>query len=364
MSLVKVNTDVSDNTGEVSLNSVIQKNKLYLTTPFKRTMIYTHSDEAVWGPLYNYSKYDLFCLKRNLEPIFSSLKLTFQIKSFQIDDVMNVCILPVKDGNFIEMDDSTRNKLQQEVDFVTNELHDIVLLYDPSINDKLFPTNWVLNVFPYLTVDTKYNPKYLNARLYIQIADNIDYDRIYEDQYNLIVNQLSDLYTHGAISCDNYFAKKWDLISYKQNLYIPTWKDERITLDTSLFLLNLNNNKFCVLNIYPDALLRHVIVKSINIKIVFNTKNNSILVYPNNINDIYDLLKVIELYKQNTVKYSIINKSIANITKFKEYCIKVKNVYPNSDCLYYNISNNNYPFLFSAVIYDVDTSMDQKLIDL
>lgn len=337
--------------------------KTYLTTRFYKTIPYVYSDSEVWGAQYNYNNYDIFCLTKNLEPIFSSIGLTFETKSIHILDKMVMCVIPYKDTNLIEMDSSTQNRLQEEVNYVSSELYHLTLLYDPTDDDENFPKEWIINVFPYLSIDSKYNPKFLNGKLYVSLNELDSFNIIYEQAYDELTIQLADFYINGIISCSLEFAKKWDLIEFRSNLYIPKWNDNRITDDRANFLIKICNTKIINIQTLPDLLLKHFLTSRISkdIKLFFNADNGNINFKPNNIQDLHTIIDLIDEYKNTNIKYTIYTIPIANINKFKNLCAYAKSIYPNVNCVYYNINNSVYRYMASIVLYEIEPEMQNKL---
>jgi hypothetical protein len=362
--ITQINQTTCDINSTISINQINDITKTYLNTTFFRTIPFDRSDAEVWGPQFNYLPYNIWCLKRNLEPIFFSLNLTFELKSFNIDNKMNICVLPKKDDSFITMSDTVKFKLQTELNFVCSSLYNLCLLYDPSTDDKIFPTDWVLNVFKYLNVDTENEYKFINGKLYLKLNENTDYDRKFDKAYTDLTTQLADLYSNGVINCSLNFAEKWDMIEYKKGLFLAKWKDERITLDNTKFLLNLYRKKFTIINTFPDPLLKHILSKSIKIKMIFDSESGTIKIYPGDISDIYNILKIVDLYKSNTIKYTLFTKMINDESEFYKYCKEIKDIYPNSDCMVYRISNNNFKFICSVVVYEIIVDMNEKLSKL
>jgi hypothetical protein len=359
--VTQINETTCDTDASVSLNQLSDITKTYLTTTFLRTIPFDKSDSTVWGPQYNYLPYNIWCLKRNLEPLFNSLDLTFELKSFQINGKMSICVLPKKDGSFLNMSDSVKSRLQTEINFICSELYGLCLLYDPSVNDGIFPTDWILNVFKYINFNNPDIYKFIHGKLYLQLNEDSDYDRQYNQADQDLTKQLADLYSNGAINCNEEFAKNWNMIQYLPKLYIPKWKDERITLDLAKYLLNLYRKKYIVINTFPDPLLKHVLSKNISINMIFDPNSGTVKIYPTNINDIYNILRIIDLYKSNTIKYTLFTKMINSESEFYNYCGDIKKIYPNSDCIVYKIANNNYKFMCSIVLYEIVIDMSEKL---
>jgi hypothetical protein len=359
--VTQINQTTCDVDASTSIAQILDISKTYLTTTYLRTIPFDKSDSTIWGPQYNYLPYDVWCLKRNLEPLFNSLGLTFELKSFQIDGNMNICVLPKKSDSFLTMSDSVKFRLQTELNFICSELDGLCLLYDPSTDDGIFSKDWILNVFKYLDFGSDYEYRFINGKLYLKLNEDSDYDRKFDQAYQNLTKQLADLYSNGTIYCSADFAKKWDMIQYSKNIYVAKWKDERITLDITKYLLNLYRKKFTIINTFPDPLLKHVLAKSIKIKMIFGVESGTIKIYPNGISDIYDILRIIDMYKSNTVKYTIFTKMINSESEFYKYCGDIKNIYPNSDCIVYRISNNNYKFVCSIVVYEIITDMSEKL---
>jgi hypothetical protein len=343
-----VSTDVCDPDNPKGI--LIDFNKTYLTTFYYRTMPYPYADNDIIGPRYNYSPYDLWCLKTNISPLFSSINLTYIIKGVQKENKMVLAIFPKKDGKAIEMSTTTISTLQNEINYICENLYKKCLLYDPMIKSD-FGAEWTMNIFPYLSIDTKYNPRFINGKLYIELNENSDYDVQFAKCSSDLIEQIADLYLQGAINCDSDFAKNWDMIEYRKDIYIPNWSDNRITNDRANFLITLLHGKNILLKTIPDMLLKHQLSLEYKEDILFEINTGNILIKPTQIKQIYDILNVIENYKFNYGKeYTIFTLPINDIKLVEKYCTLVKQQYPNAHCTYYKITGNpRNKYMFSAV---------------
>jgi hypothetical protein len=358
--VVKINSESCDNYSQLSISNLENLSDTYLPLSFLKTIPKIESDGAVWSAQYNYDNYDLFCLIKSLYPLFSSLNLTFELKSYNLNGYMNLCVLPKLNGSTIKMSASVKSKLLAELNFITTVLADKAILWDPT-DQNIFPKDWMCNVFPYIPLSSEYNCVLINGKLYITMDPLSEFDRIYESAHQSLINKLSEYYIKGIIAVNLEFATAWNLKPFINGLYIPNWIDTRITADPIKFLLGLNNNKYITLQILPDLLLRHILTQKYKQQIIFDIQNQTARIYPQNIKDVYDFLEIIETYKHTNYIYSIYTTTTNDVSVFDKYCKIVSNQYPNSDYVSYKIANNNYKYMYSIVVYEVIKDMNVTL---
>ena len=368
----EINTSNYCKTELVITNSLINDiERTYLTTPYYKTLTEISDPNVVFGPEYNYSNYDIFCLNKNLNSVFSSLGYTFDYISIEKEGKLHLCIKPRKNNNTIIMSDKLYYTLQNEVIYVCAKLYHYCLLFDPSDNNTGYPNNWLYNVFDEISIKNKYNPKFLEGKLYIKLDENTDYSSTYESANNDFLDTLETYYSNGVVSCNLDFATRWNLVNLTGNLYLPTWNDTRLSNDRAYTLISILQNKVLNLKIVNDTYLRHYLVIKYNAKIAAKIKNEIakahkaakdedylifddmgvLKIKPYSYDELYDLIKSIGEY--NTIiadfKYHIATFDLSSEYKCIKYLNYVNDKYPNKRlevCIYRTL-NSRRPFTLS-----------------
>ncbi len=343
--------------GEIQVVDILDQTKTYLTTPYYKTIPEISISGGTEGPQYNYSNYDKFCLVRNLEPIFSSLGFTFEIYSIKINNNMILCVIPKLNNSMIQMSDKTQYKLQEEIDYVCSNLYHLCLLYD-VFEDNIYPQGWLCNIVQSLEISRSLNPSFINGKLYLSLDEFTDYDTTYSNAFDALMIQISQLYNTGAIVCSEKFAKNWELTSYKNNIYIADWNDNRITRSKSLFLYNLSIDPITTIQIPEDILLYHYLSQIVVLPLIdkdkIQLKIDSIIVMKN-------ILELIDNIKEYTKKYSLSTYQISTIEIYREYQNKILKTYKNADIsLYRNIDPLN-SYTLSVLIKNKSIDLDKEL---
>jgi len=345
--------------------------KTYLKTPYYKTIIYPDHNGPIFPSQYNYSNYDKFCLKTNLDPIFSALDFIIEFVSVEINNKMILTVQPRKNGNLVQMSENLQFRLQEEVDFVCENLYHMCLLFDPGDDTTEFPKQWILNITPELTIDNSYTPSFINGKIYLSLDETSDYSTIYSEVFDSLMNQITDLYIDGTVSCDEDFAKKWNLINLHNSLYICGWNDGRITNDRAMFLLKLLNKGIIILDIGKSNYIKHLISELYmnNGKyIMFDVIMNDIIeIIPENIGEIYEIMNVINKnedlgnLENNEKSYTIITIPIENLNMFEKYKNVAENIWKDANCVWYKVNDAYKPYMFSCMIGTMENNMLEKI---
>jgi hypothetical protein len=341
--------------GEIQVPEIQDETKTYLKTPYYKTIPDISISGPVEGPQYNYSNYDKFCLLKNLEPVFSSLGFTFEIYSKKIENRMVLCVFPKLKNFLFEMSDKTQYQLQQEVDYACANLYHLCLVYH-VFNDNTYPKTWLCNIFQNLEISKSLNPSFINGRLYFALDEFTDYDTTYSDAFDALMIQISQLYNTGALICSKTFAEKWDLVPYKNNIYIANWNDNRITKCKSLFLYNLSIDPITTIQVPKNLFFYHYISKIISLPVIDDDKMQLTL---DSIEIMKNILELIDLTIDYTNPYSISTYSITCIDNSEDCKNKISKVYKTSDFSIYKDVKGQY--ILSVLIKGASLDLDREL---
>lgn len=344
--------------GRKPLAAVTDTSRTYLPTPYRRTIPAEHSDAAVWASAYNYTPYDKWCLRCNLNNVCSSINTTFQFRSHVIDGYTTLCVVLYRNNLPLELSDGVYSKLYDEVQWATSYTHGMCIVYDATSPSNIWPRAWLHNIVPYCTVGTQYNPLWLNGRLYVSLNPSGDYDRQYTECHDHLVHTLADMYTLGAVWCTDEWAGKWDLRRFDPDIagvWVPNWADERITTDRAQFLLDAQTRPHIVLRIPDDNLLRHELARRTDCE--FDLAASTVRVPSTGIQPIRDILDIVNGYNAHQ-KYTLYTWALAAQEQWTAYCAAVRSVYPTCECSVYR---TDLGWRASVVVWDIVPDMDQVL---
>lgn len=342
---------------ELQPRQILDLSKTYLKTPYYKTIPEFSLSGPTLAPQYNYSNYDKFCLERNLEPIFTSLKLTFELSSKHIGDKMVLCVTPLTNGSIFEMSEKTQYTLQSEIDYICSTLYHLCLLYDVS-TDNRYPKNWLYNIINSLQISNSLNPSFINGYLYLSLNEFEDYDEIYSNAFDALMIQISQLYNTGSLVCDQDFARRWNLQFYRGNLYIADWIDSRISNEKSLFLINLYLNPVTTLNIPHNYYIYHYLSKLIKLPLI---DTGVIQLKLDSYQDIIQILTLTDELQNQSLTYSLSLIPVSSLEIYEEYKIKILKKYKSVDISVYKTPNSQNPLILSVYSKKEIPELQQEL---
>lgn len=328
------------------LDRLLDKQKAYLVTPYYKTIPEIEISGPTFGPSYNYSDYDKFCLTTNLQPIFSSLKLTFDLMSLNLNDKMVLCVIPKFNSSYFQMSEKTQNLLQKEVDFVCHNLYHLSLVYDVA-DETRYPRSWLYHIFGSLEIEGSGNPSFMDGKIYLSLDENIDYIENYTKIYDNLMIQISQLYNTGAIICTSEFAKNWNLDYYRNGIYLSNWVDTRITQDKSQFLYQIMTLGTYLINIPNNILTRHYLAKKYD-NLVIDDQNVRVGVI--NLSMILEILDIISETINYEKEYNIVELQLVTYQKYLDYKNVISGTFRSSEITFYQIPNHKTPIMASILV--------------
>ena len=336
-------------------NQILDPRKTYLTTHYYKTIPVIDSSGPTFGAQYNYSNYDKFCLNTNLQPIFASIGLTFDINSIKIDDKMVLCVVPKQGGETFAMTEKTQDTLQQEVNFVCDNLYHLCLLFD-VLTDRIYPRGWLISIFPHLQISDSLNPTFIKGKLYLSLNESTDYLSYYSDTVDNLMIQISQLYKTGDVICDDKFAKDWNLDLYRDDIYIAKWIDTRITMDKSQFLFNMLSGFPITMNIPDNSLYYHYISKKIQSLLV---ESGKIQFIPKSMEEINKILEIISIESESI--YTITQILLPSQEIYIEMRDKILRKWKSADITGYGVPDPHRPIALSVLILDQVDDLKLKI---
>ncbi len=287
---------------------------MVILTPYYQTVLNRKYNECVEEPDYNFTSYNLFCLKTRLLPRIQTLlgndiDMLYGLKQEENKNVIYTSVVLVRyqvaaarnqvELNFnqnteeVQLSDIQRKQIQKDVDEITTKDSDACLLMGlkESITDesgKIIPGDWLEKIVPYVEIDRKLNYFVNEHGLHLVLTSytgsGIPYT--YLEKYNQILldirNQIIAMYKAGYLYIYPYadrdkLISDWDLEMVDQEgfLYRPRWYDLRITNDLVRFIqLRMRGKRTIEVSIGNNLEYRHVVAERLKDKnIVFNRED-------------------------------------------------------------------------------------------
>lgn len=202
-------------------------------------------------PYQNYTGYDLFCLKTQLQPYIRQLnaKLDIGFNDIEYQGAMYVTVTFFKSGIPFKMSVDDELVISNAVKSIMNRRHLCCLL---DIKTLDYPQDWLKSIMPFLVEDSIIR----GDTIYIALDPDSDYESVWGQLYFETLQAIDVMSQNGyiVINNDKSFIHNWQLIqvakigdSDSQSLFKANWIDTRLTgTNLAQFLLNKLNGDLSV----------------------------------------------------------------------------------------------------------------------
>lgn len=265
---------------------------------------------------YNFTTYDIFCLKTRLGPFLRSTfgknttvrftgveegvphdtQETF-LKKPGNERRMRMVVIPVSGNEDVMMTSHMQKVLQDEVDYYLNMPTTKCLTFDPTVEihtnssaRELVPPSWIKSMLPFvkilnskpmdhpLTLEQiliKLDPKMMDGYLYCDLSMFPEFREVfYQIQENIRLNLLK-MYRDGYIVDAQCISEKWKLEEISvinedkyfggNRLFRSMWKDNRFAQNIVSFLNSrIDGNRFIKITIGYNNVVRHLVSLSLS----------------------------------------------------------------------------------------------------
>jgi hypothetical protein len=330
------------------------------TTYFK--YLTTEGESCIEPPEPNYTPYNLFCLHTQIYPVIMSLlgkNSGIRFESKHHDNKLYVYIIPIKEGERIKLTVFQKDLITTVMNEATtvNKLNFCVLITaDLKIISRygIIPYDYKRSILEYINIEEKYNPYIRDGHVYINLIEEENYDKIYNEILINVMTQISTFYEKGYILHCDRIKDNWRLISQDEDreLFSPNWWDERIFKYQSPveFFMNLLDNNFIEIEVGYDMLIRHYIsIKLINDKFAY--KNSKLRCQIDSYEELKKLLGYIEYV--NSFKGNVITlpcSSFEQVEMYTQVAQKYIDQTKEIPCIGYSVIDSTYPVIFSCLI--------------
>lgn len=364
---------------------IIKKKKivyLKMETPYYRSLTPIHASGCDDLPDSNYGPYDLFCLRTRLYPIVYQMfgrdveivfrsehknsRMELKIDIVYIREVSELTgpetnpsiIMNDNDKQIIER--SIKTIVSKHISYCLIDKKELYLSAGLSPLGNNYPKDWFYNVLGYIEIPTEYNPFLQQNGIYLTFNEKSDYIRAYNDVVNHILKTIEKYYKEGVVYGAGNIAEKWKLerMDYEEvvgKLYKPVWTDKRLSHYPVDFLLGkISGDTSVRVDINDTLSSRHNIAKVLNKnKISFVFDGSTVVFNVDNLDDAQYILALITSANIDTnekvIAYSSVNASVIHL-----YMKEAKELLENSNCLGYQTTSIDRPYVFSCIVKNVN----------
>lgn len=251
----------------------------------------------------NYDSYKLHCLRTKLYPYLKqefphAIGIGIEFSPIYVEQKMTEFLTLVNGYKLIDKSKLTSEKVNRIKDYIggtisTYPQHSLIL--DPKTITHL-PYDWVISVgYIFMDLlDSSYEPVWLNDTLLVRLdTQSTDYKTEEIQLLKDIKTQLEEWWKLGAIINAESIVKSWDLkLAYDDTefltspkLWIPKWKNKRLTTNPVTFLRQRLNNpdSYIFVNIQSNnTVVRHLITENLLVKYVISFYNKKVGFKANN----------------------------------------------------------------------------------
>lgn len=224
--------------------------------------------------IVNYEHYDLFRIRSWLQRFVQDLikdQVDINFITAQRDNKMQFFVEVMKGKDkyplYLEQIQEIKSYLNS---IINSERRDVLM--DLSVCN--LPKYWIDWMIPFVTtkIDPKLQPRAENLGISL-VLPRYGYLDEFNHLYIEITNLLQSLYTEGYIVNADRIAKDWKLERVWENVFKPTWKDNRFAPVMVEFLMKLlaEDNRIYV-SIKPSYVLRYLINEYIGNVIFYDFK--------------------------------------------------------------------------------------------
>lgn len=240
-----------------------------MLTPFFRTIL-EGTNICEDEPDFNYTSYDIFCLRTKLEATVNSLlgpEYEISMVSIPKDMKMVIAVYIIKDGQRLSPDP----RIEKAINLFTTKDPNFALLYRPERpiileTGQIIPVAWIQNMLPYVRVDATYNPFFNELGLHVNLLRVPSYNTRYNELLQEVRSQLIDLYLRGYILQAGSIADDWNLeiMDSQGLLYRPRWFDRSFAPDLVEFLRErMAGEEFIQFKVGYNNVVRHVLAQEL-----------------------------------------------------------------------------------------------------
>lgn len=193
----------------------------------------------IWTRGANHTPYELYCFSshvrdklRRIDPI-----LSFVLQQKKSGKLMKYFIELRSGGIFRPITSELAPVIERIVTKARERItHFLVFnpLRDIYYKGICLPINWMRGIIPYIRLPDKVGPTYVTyeyegSRVYAKTAPDSNYSDVYNLLNRMIVDELLDIYLRGGIvlssATDSDFISTWELMKYRESIYVPRWKN-------------------------------------------------------------------------------------------------------------------------------------------
>jgi len=192
-----------------------------INTGYTKHLVNDNEIFCLTEPEQNYSAYDLFVLKNNLQQwIYNVYKKKYQIiiSVKQEDFTLNIVFF-LSDGiQNIVLTDQQKEEMESVINKIVSvkRSHILIYTYDSTIiNNRKYPEIFLRKFLPYVIISPEFQPIVDSVGIHINLRPFVNHINIFQNILLNINEQLEDIYLKGVVfHPSEEIIKNWELSKY------------------------------------------------------------------------------------------------------------------------------------------------------
>lgn len=344
-----------------------------IITPYYRTVVDRKPNECSEEGDYNYTPYNLFCLKTRLYPFmiqYVGSNVDIEMPTTLINNKMFITIVPVIGTRPIDISNDIRIKLIQYLDEITGTDKDSCLLFSTlnrttTLSGNLIPVTWMNTILPYISLPENINPFIDQYGIYGDLSKltEKEYSIVYNQLVSQIIDQIRTMYRLGYITYAGSISEDWALepVDTDSILYRPLWNDDRFASDLVSFLQSrIRGVRTISLRVGNNNVNKHFVALALNkYNYEFTVSNGDIIVTVDNL----DHARIVSSLVYSSKSKSLGKVIVASLTKpsnISYYSAAVDQILGIRQCVQYRIHSSPRPYVYSCLVpFNIDERSTQ-----
>jgi len=357
---------------------------MLISTPYYRTLGERHLIGCDDEPDFMYGPYDIFCMKtrlyptvyelynRDIEIIFRGVhrnnRMEIKIELVEITTITAGPIsnktLNISEKNYKILTDAVNKIVTENSDYCLINKHELYLS-----SGKYYPKYWFDTILGYIQLPTEYNPFIQPEGIYLSFNRDSDYITAYNEVVKILLDTVDKYYNEGVVYKAGNISEKWKLerLDYEEvqaRLFKPMWEDKRFAPYLVDFLIDkIRGDPYIKIKVSDNLVKRHWIAKILTLEgVAFVFDGFYVKVLVDNLEDAQSIVSAV-LEAQHMASGKVIIYAI-NRPEWIDLYIKAANkLFGDVDCLGYQVSTVERPYIFSCVV-NINTPSDKLLLTL
>ena len=344
-----------------------------IITPYYRTVVDRRPNECSEEADYNYTPYNLFCLKTRLYPFmiqYVGSNVDIEMPTTLINNKMFITVIPVIGTRPIDISNDVRVKLIQYLDQITGIDKDSCLLFSTlnrvtTTSGYLIPVTWMNTILPYISLPESINPFIDQYGIYGDLSKltEKEYSIVYNQLVSQIIEQIRTMYRLGYVTYAQSISEDWALepVDTESIVYRPLWNDDRFASDLVSFIQSrIRGERTIKLRIGNNNVDKHFVARELNkYKYEFTVSNGDIIITVDNLDHARIASSLVYSSKSKSIG-KVIVVSLTKPSDISYYSAAVNEVLGIKEFVQYTTQGSPRPYVFSCLVpFNIDERSTQ-----